>query len=144
MSKKLPLLFTVAAIAGITNGCSRLDNSSFSPDFPQIYSAPQNEDPITIQVKLDAPPFLSEQPSELSGIALMDDGKIVKYQTLKAGSSFTATTTIYESKWVKLESHSTTGAEAQTILKLASQGGFAKEFRTLRDRYSIIGLIDVR
>src|SRR5689334_3565443 len=141
MSKKLPLVVTVAAMAGFSHGCSKLDNTYFSPEISQIYSAPQQEEPITIQVKLDMPPFISEQPQELSGIALLDDGKIIKYQTLKNGSSFMATTTVYESKWVKIESHATTSAEAQTILKLASQGGFAKEFRTLRDRYSAIGLI---
>jgi hypothetical protein len=145
MSKKFLLIFTAVVITGINSGCSnKLNNTFFDPGLTQVNSAPKDPDPITVLVTLDMPPFISQQAAELSGIALMDDGKIIKYQTLKTANSFTATTTVYISKWVKLESHPTTTPEAQTILKLASQGGFAKEFKTLKERYEAIGIIDLK
>src|SRR5687767_1223046 len=115
MSKKYLLIFTAVIMTGLTIGCSnKVNNINFVPDYTQLNSTPKKQGPITIQVKLDTPPFVSAQANELSGIALMDDGKIIKYQTLKTGTTFTATTIVYESKWVKIESHPTTGSEAQT------------------------------
>lgn len=145
MSKKLLFVFTAVVLTGITYGCSsKLNNTFLDPVFVQVDSLPLKPEPITVQVTLDIPSFISQQATELSGIALMDDGKIIKYQTLKNGDSYTATTTVYVSKWVKLESHPTISTEAQTILKLASQGGFVKEYKTLRERYEAIGLIDLK
>lgn len=95
-----------------------------------------------LRIKLDAVPFLTGASSELSGVALNDDGRIYKYQTTQSGSTIKATTFLYQSKWNLLESHNTTALEAQTILKLASQGGFAKEYKTLHDRYDTLGLVD--
>lgn len=97
---------------------------------------------IPLRIKLDSVPFLTGASAELSGVALNDDGRIYKYQTTQNGSTFKATTFLYQSKWNLLESHNTTALEAQTILKLASQGGFAKEYKTLHDRYDALGLVD--
>jgi hypothetical protein len=145
MSKKYLLVFIALVMSGTANSCSkRVNNNSFVPDNSQVLSATAAEEPITIQVALDTPPFITAQTGELSGVALLDDGKIIKYQTLKIGATYAATTIVYEKKWVILESHKTTSTEAQTILKLASQGGYAKEFKAMRDRYAEIGLIDLR
>lgn len=143
MNKALKTILSVSLFAIFTFGCSSGNSPvMLLPDSPsQINSVPK-EDTITIKVKLDTPAFISESTGELSGVALMDDGKIFKYQTIKVGtSSVKVTTIVYESKWVKLESHPTTASEAETILKLVRQGGFSKEYKTLSDRYSEAGLV---
>ncbi len=135
---KIKLLAVVVFLTAF--GCSSNVNN-FIPDVNQINTL-KKESPITILIKLDNPPFVTSSTGELSGFSVMDDGKIVKYQTIKTAKVVTAKTTIYASKWVVLESHATTENEAQTILKLAGQGGFSKEYKILKDRYTEAGLID--
>ena len=144
MSKRFSLFFTSLVILLSNYSCATnttLNNPLLNDDLSQSLSTPKKETPIT-RVIMDNPPFIN-QGSELSGLAVMADGKIVKYQTIKnAGSTATATTIVYQSKWVKIESHPTTSNEAETILKLVGQGGFSKEYKTLKDRYTEAGLID--
>lgn len=100
---------------------------------------------ITTRVKLDTPPFVTQQKQELSSVAMMDDGKIYKYQTIKTDQGkVTATTFVYMKKWDVLESHPTTVVEAETILKLVRQGGHVKEYQALNERYEAIGLVGLK
>jgi hypothetical protein len=138
---KIKILPVAILLSAFTFGCSSNVNNVIVSELSQINTV-KKEAPITVLVKLDVPPFISTPAGELSGIAVMDDGKIVKYQTVKTARGVTATTTTYASKWVKIESHPTTENEAQTILKLAGQGGFSKEYKTLKDRYTEAGIID--
>ncbi len=142
MNKKILLVPFLVSIFSFS--CSNLNNQVLND--PIILDNSSNvsskEAPFVTKIKLDPVPFISQQANELSAIALNDDGRIYKYQTLKSGAGFQATTFLYQNKWSLIESHPTTALEAQTILRLASQGGFAKEFKTLKDRYEQIGLVD--
>jgi len=106
------------------------------PNYSQL-----SEKPVTIKVSLDSPPFVSGVNGELSGVAKSDDGKLVKYSTFNNGGKLSAITVTFSAKWVVIESHATTSAEADTILKLARQGGYAKEYKELSERYSTLGLL---
>lgn len=131
MKKIIPVLLSVSFL--YLNACSQ-QNNLVLPEIEQINSSAKKD--ITILAKLDTPPFIS-QGSELSAIAMMDDGKIIKYQTVKGKSP---TTIVYQSKWNVLESHATNASEANTILKLVSQNGFAKEYKALKEQYDNAGL----
>lgn len=134
MKRLIPVLLSMSFL--YLTSCSEQSNIVM-PDVPQVNSSTKKDKDITIQAKLDAPPFIS-QGNEFSAIALMDDGKIIKYQTFKTGKA--PTTIVYQSKWVVLESHPTTANEANTILKLTSQNGYAKEYKILKDIYDNAGL----
>lgn len=133
MKRLIPLLLSVSFL--YLNACSQQSNI-IMPDIPQDANTSAKKQ-VTIMAKLDTPAFVA-QGSELSAVALMDDGKIIKYQTFKSGKA--PTTIVYKSKWVVLESHNTTANEANTILKLVSQNGYAKEYRDLKEVYENAGL----
>ena len=129
------LIIAILSTSFLTlNACSQNSNLII-PQINQVQSSAKKD--VTTRAKLDSPPFIT-QGAEFSAIALMDDGKIIKYQTFKSGKA--PTTIVYQSKWNILESHQTTVNEANTILKLLSQNGHAKEFKTLQERYEESGL----
>ena len=130
------LISTLLGISFLAlNACSQNTNYVF-PEVEQAQSAAKDE--ITIKARLDNPPFIT-QGNEFSAVAVMDDGKIIKYQTFKAGKA--PTTIVYQNKWTVLESHQTTASEANTILKLLSQNGNAKEFKAIQEKYEAAGLL---
>jgi hypothetical protein len=132
MKRLIPVFLSVSFL--YLNSCSQ-QNNIVMPDIPQVDASAKKE--VTTKAKLDTPPFIS-QSSDFSAVALMDDGKIIKYQTFKSGKA--PTTTVYQSKWVVIESHPTTANEANTILKLTSQNGYSKEYKALKDAYDNAGL----
>ncbi|MFN8578946.1 MAG: hypothetical protein U0354_19130 [Candidatus Sericytochromatia bacterium] len=134
MKRLIPAIFSISFL--YLASCSEQSNIVM-PDIPQVNSSAKKDKDITTRARLDAPPFIS-QGNEFSAIALMDDGKIIKYQTFKASKA--PTTIVYQSKWVVLESHPTTANEANTILKLTSQNGYSKEYKILKDIYDDAGL----
>lgn len=124
--------------------CSSSNNSAMLIPLEEINVQNTTKD-ITTRVKLDTPPFITQQKQELSSVAMMDDGKIYKYQTIKTDQGkVTATTFVYMKKWEVLESHPTTVVEAETILKLVRQGGHVKEYQALNERYETIGLVGLK
>lgn len=133
MKKLIPVFLSLSFL--YLNSCSQQSNI-IMPDIPQDINSSAKKD-ITINAKLDTPAFIN-QGSEISAVALMDDGKIIKYQTFKNGKS--PTTVVYRSKWVILESHNTTANEANTILKLLKQNGFAREYAEFKKSYEDVGL----
>lgn len=133
--KKLSGLILVTLISTYISACNKAETTLVLPDPVQINS--NNTSAPSTRAKLDSTPFIT-QGTELSAIAVMDDGKIIKYQTFSTAKA--PTTIIYQSKWSVLESHATTSNEATTILKLVSQNGFSKEYSTLSQRYDSAGL----
>ena len=124
--------------------CSSSNNSAILIPLEEINVQNTTKD-ITTRVKLDTPPFVTQQKQELSSVAMMDDGKIYKYQTIKTDQGkVTANTFVYMKKWDVLESHPTTVVEAETILKLVRQGGHVKEYQALNERYETIGLVGLK
>jgi hypothetical protein len=126
----------------ILNSCNSLNINQFE-DILQVNNSNNNikKDNINQKIVLDNPAFYNSG-TELSVFAVLDDKKIIKYQTKKSGSSVMAITTIYKSKWVELEVRNTTAMDADTVLKLVRQGGYAKEYAILYERYSILGLVN--
>lgn len=130
------LISTLLGISFLAlNACSQNTNYVF-PEVEQAQSSAKKE--ITTKARLDTPPFIA-QGNEFSVVAIMDDGKIIKYQTFKAGKP--PATIVYQSKWNILESHQTTASEANTILKLLSQNGSVKEFKSMQEKYEEAGLL---
>ncbi|MFN8674653.1 MAG: hypothetical protein U0457_21545 [Candidatus Sericytochromatia bacterium] len=148
--KKLYSLLLVSLFTTVLGACNtqqnnlpdlKIDQSVINSKTPDIIT---NQDDIHILIKLDSTPFLSQATGELSAVALNDDGRIYKYQTIKNGNTVQATTFLYKTKWNLLESHPTTALEAQTILRLVSQGGFAKEYKEIQARYEQLDLVGLK
>ncbi len=133
MKKLIIGLFSLGFLS--LNACSQNSNVII-PEINKVDASAKKD--VTTLATLDNPPFIN-QGVEFSAIATMSDGKIIKYQTFKAGK--VPTTIVYQSKWIVIESHQTTGTEANTILKLLSQNGYAKEYKTLQERYESSGLV---
>lgn len=134
MKKIASIILSVSALSYIT-ACSNSQQTLIVPDVQQ--PATDTQAASITRARLDNPPFIS-QGAEFSAIAMMDDGKIIKYQTFKPAK--TPTTIVYQSKWNVLESHPTTTTEATTILKLLSQNGYSKEYATMSERYDAADL----
>jgi hypothetical protein len=135
-------LFTFALISSSLMMFSCSSQQQVLQPIENVESLAKKDD-ISIKVELDNPPFLSQQKNEISGIARMSDGKLIRYQTLKDDKGkVTATTIVYRTKWEIQETHSSTPTEANTILKLSSQGGHFKEYKELKARYESLGLVD--
>jgi hypothetical protein len=124
----------------ILTSCSTSNINNQFDNFLQVNNNTK-KDNITQKIVLDNPAFQSSG-TELSVFAILDDKKIVKYQTKKSGASVMAITTVYKSKWVELEVRNTTAMDADTVLKLVRQGGYSKEYSILYERYSILGLVN--
>lgn len=139
MKKSLISICSLSLLA--ISACAE-KQTTLTNEFTQTNDVVASSKTIPSRIKLDSVPFLTGASAELSGVALNDDGRLYKYQTIQNGATFKATTFLYQNKWNLVESHTTTALEAQTILKLASQGGFAKEYKTLHDRYEQLGLVD--
>lgn len=135
--KNMKKLFAIVFTTLISSNISACNNSQNTMILPEIVQTQSNNQDITTRAKLDNPPIIA-QGAELSVVALMDDGKIIKYQTVKSGKA--PTTIVYQSKWTVLDTHPTTSSEANTILKLLSQNGYAKEYATMSQRYDEAGL----
>lgn len=135
-------LFTFALISSSLMMFSCSSQQQVLQPIENVESLAKKDD-ISIKVELDTPPFLSQQKNEISGIARMSDGKLIRYQTLKDDKGkVTANTIVYWKKWDIQETHNTTPTEANTILKLSSQGGHFKEYKELKERYESLGLVD--
>lgn len=138
--KKTLFTFVFASLSLMMFSCS--SQQQVLQPLESVESLSKKDD-ITIKVELDTPPFLSQQKNEISGVAKMSDGKLIKYQTLKDDKGkVTAATIVYWKKWEILETHNTNPTEASTILKLSSQGGHFKEYKELKLRYEALGLVD--
>lgn len=135
MKKTLILLLS----SFILTSCNASNINQFD-DLLQVNNNTKKDD-VTPKIVLDNPAF-QNSGAELSVFAILDDKKIVRYQTRKSGASVMAVTTVYKSKWVELEVRNTTAMDADTVLKLVRQGGYSKEYSALYERYSILGLVN--